>query len=216
MRRREFIAGLGSSAIAWPLAARAQQSGRVRRIGVLMGYGETDPGPKSWFSGFTQGLAELGWTDGRNLRMDARWCGADLAQAQMFAKELVELQPNDPDRICECLGPGRRRFGCEPAASGRKYEPAVYYNTVFTIDGGLLCYGPDYTDIFHRSAFYIDRILRGAQPADLPVQPPVKFEMAVNVKTANALAAILILAGSAAFVRVRLIESGWMWTVSNW
>ena len=71
--------------------------------------------------------------------------------------------------------------------AARYNVPAVYYNTVFTTDGGLLCYGPDYTDIFHRSASYIDRILRGARPADLPVQLPVKFEMAVNLKTAKAL-----------------------------
>ena len=313
MRRRDFIAGVGSAA-AWPMVGRAQQGDRVRRIGVLMGYGENDPGPKGWFSGFTRGLAELGWTDGRNLRMDVRWWGADIGRAEVFAKELVQLQPDaifasttpvtvalqrethtipivfvnvsDPvgdglvaslprpggnmtglvhleaslggkwlqlltevapglKRAAIMFNPGTapdggsyflpafeaaaRSFKTEPivarvhsdaeietvitslgreprgglvvmpdiymtahrtqiiSLAARYNVPAVYYNTVFTTDGGLLCYGPDYTDIFHRSASYIDRILRGARPADLPVQLPVKFEMAVNLKTAKAL-----------------------------
>ena len=76
IRRRDFIAGLGGAA-AWPLAARAQQGDRVRRIGVLMGGDENDPVPKTAVSAFTQALADLGWTDGRNLRMDVRYAGAD-------------------------------------------------------------------------------------------------------------------------------------------
>jgi hypothetical protein len=89
MRRREFIAALGGAA-AWPLAARAQQPGGVRRIGVLMGGGENDPEGKTYLSAFTQGLAALGWTDGRNLRMDVRSAAADIDRARMFAKELEE------------------------------------------------------------------------------------------------------------------------------
>ena len=91
MRRREFIAGLGSAA-AWPVVAEAQQADRVRRIGVLLSYGETDPEPKIWLSRFTQGLAGLGWTDGRNLRMDVRWAAGNVERMGMFAKELVALQ----------------------------------------------------------------------------------------------------------------------------
>ena len=93
MRRREFIAGLGGAA-AWPLAARAQQADRVRRIGVLMAFDENDPEAKAHLSAFTQGLAELGWTDGRNLRMDVRWAAGNVDRARMFAKELVDLQPD--------------------------------------------------------------------------------------------------------------------------
>jgi putative tryptophan/tyrosine transport system substrate-binding protein len=93
MRRREFIAGLGSAAV-WPLAARAQQAERVRRVGVLMPYNETDPGAKGQLSAFTQGLAELGWTDGRNMRMDVRWAAGDVDRMRVFAKELVGLQPD--------------------------------------------------------------------------------------------------------------------------
>ena len=73
IRRRDFIAGLGVAAAAWPLTARAQQDGRVRRIGVLMGLDENDPEGKLRYSAFTQALADLGWTDGRNVRMDLRW-----------------------------------------------------------------------------------------------------------------------------------------------
>ena len=86
MRRREFIAGLGGAAV-WTLAARAQQGDRVRRTGVLMGADEDDPQRKGWLSAFTQGLAELGWTDGRNLRMDVRWAGENVDRMRMFAKE---------------------------------------------------------------------------------------------------------------------------------
>src|SRR5215470_18820640 len=93
MRRREFIAGLGS-AVAWPLAARAQQGDRVRRIGVLMGGDENDPVQKSRLSAFTQALANLGWTDGRNVRMDLRWTGGDPNRIRALAQELVGLQPD--------------------------------------------------------------------------------------------------------------------------
>jgi putative tryptophan/tyrosine transport system substrate-binding protein len=94
MRRRDFIAGFAGAAAAWPLAVRAQQPVRMRRIGVLMGVGENDPEGKAWLSGFTQALAELGWTDGRNLRMDVRWAADSVDLMRMFAKELVDLQPD--------------------------------------------------------------------------------------------------------------------------
>ena len=92
MRRREFIAGLGSAA-AWPLAARAQQSERVRRIGVLLGFDENDPLGKTWVSAFTQALADLGWADGRNVRTDLRWYGDDT-NPRGLAQELVGSQPD--------------------------------------------------------------------------------------------------------------------------
>ena len=93
MRRRQFIAGLGGAAAAWPLAGRAQQGDRVRRIGVLMPYDENDPEPKRRVSAFTQALADLGWTDGR-LRMDLRWGGSDNNRIRAAAQELVGLQPD--------------------------------------------------------------------------------------------------------------------------
>jgi putative ABC transport system substrate-binding protein len=94
MKRREFIAGLGSTAAVWPLAARAQQGDRVRRIGVLMGLDENDPEGKLRQSAFTQALADLGWTDGRNIRVDLRWAGGDTNRMRALAQELVGLQPD--------------------------------------------------------------------------------------------------------------------------
>src|SRR6516165_5572943 len=93
MRRREFIAGLGSAA-AWPLAVRAQQGGRVRRIGVLMAYDENEPVAKAYLSAFTQALAALGWADGRNVRIDLRQFGDDINRIRALAQELVGLQPD--------------------------------------------------------------------------------------------------------------------------
>ena len=94
MRRREFITLLGSLAAGWPLAVRAQQPEHMRRIGVLMSVEENDPEGKTRLSRFTQGLAETGWTDGHNLRMEVRWGGGDVNRTRTFAKELVALQPD--------------------------------------------------------------------------------------------------------------------------
>jgi putative ABC transport system substrate-binding protein len=94
IKRREFIAGLGTAAV-WPLSARAQQPARMRRIGVLMPFDETDPEGKARLSAFTRALSELGWTDGSNARMDVRWTAAsNVDRVRMFAKELVDLQPD--------------------------------------------------------------------------------------------------------------------------
>jgi putative ABC transport system substrate-binding protein len=311
MRRREFIAGLGSAA-AWPAVAPAQQPDRVRGIGVLTGLDENDPVFKSRVLAFTQALTDLGWTDGRNLRMDLRWAGPDTNRMRALAQELVGLQPaiilangtavtvalqretrtipivfvgvRDPvasgivpllDRpsgnvtgfaayeatlggkwleLLSEIAPGLKRaaimfnpditpvsvympsfetatpslkvdaiiapvhsdaeieaaiiaLGREAgagvvvlsdpfttghrasiiSAAARNNVPAVYTFSYFARDGGLLSYGPDPVDIFRRAATYVDRILRGAKPADLPVQLPTKFEMAVNLKTARAL-----------------------------
>ena len=94
IRRRDFITLLGGAAAAWPLAARAQQGERVRRIGVLMPFDENDPVWKPRLSAFTQALADLGWTDGRNVRMDVRWGGGDPNRMRALAQELVGLQPD--------------------------------------------------------------------------------------------------------------------------
>jgi putative ABC transport system substrate-binding protein len=93
VRRRQFITAVAGAA-AWPLAAQAQQGNRVRRIGVLMPFDENYPGAKTIVSAFTQALAHLGWTDGRNVRMDLRWPGLDPNQIRALAQELVGLQPH--------------------------------------------------------------------------------------------------------------------------
>jgi putative tryptophan/tyrosine transport system substrate-binding protein len=94
MKRRDFIALLGSAAAAWPVAARAQQGERMRRVGVLMGFGENDAEGTLWLSSFTRALQELGWADGRNVRMDVRWSASNTERERLFAKELVGLQPD--------------------------------------------------------------------------------------------------------------------------
>ena len=94
MRRREFVTVLGGALAAWPLAARAQQSERVRLIGVLIGFAESDPDVQSWFAAFRGALAKLGWTEGSNLRIELRWAGYDPDRMKTFAKELVDLRPD--------------------------------------------------------------------------------------------------------------------------
>jgi len=312
MQRREFIAGLGSAVAAWPLGALAQQPERMRRIGVLMFGDENDPMPKTYVSAFSHALADLGWTDGRNVRMDLRWAGGDINRVRTLAKELVDLPSevivahstpvtaavqretrtipivfatvgdpvasgfvaalNQPggnitgfadleaslagkwlELLLE-IAPGLKRaaimfnpdtaaastfmpsfetgarslkvvpitapvhsvsdietaiiaLGGEPggglvvmadvfmnvhrapiiSAAARSNVPAVYANGTFARDGGLLSYAPDGVDISRRAATYVDHILRGAKPGDLPVQFPTKYEMVVNLKTAKAL-----------------------------
>jgi putative tryptophan/tyrosine transport system substrate-binding protein len=313
IRRREFITGLGSAA-AWPVVARAQQGERVRRIGVFTWGDENDPVAKTFVSAFTQGLADLGWTDGRNVRIDLRWHGDDPNQIPASARELVALQPDiivanttpgtialqretrtipivfanivepvassmvtrldrpsgnvtgfamweasligkwlellleiapalkrvailfNPDaepyaeatylpafeaasrafKVAPIIAPVYSdaeietaiiALGREPrgglllvpgafalghratiiSAAAQNNVPAIFNSHEFFGDGGLLYYGVDRLDTFRRSATYVDRILRGAKPGDLPVQLPVKYEMAVNLKTAKAL-----------------------------
>jgi len=309
MIRREFLTLLGGAAATWPLAARAQQAG-MRRIGVLSGRDENDPEGKRRVSAFTQALADLGWTDGRNVRIVLRWAGGDTPRMRALAQELVGLQPDiiltaggaatialqretrtipivfvgggDPvtsgivpgiDRpggnvtgfanseadsskylgLLSEIAPGLKRvanmfnpdlpnylvdtsfeaaarslkimpiiapvrsdveietaiiaLGREPggglvvlgdafaithrasiiSAAARNNVPSVYGASYFARDGGLLSYGNDPDDPFRRAATYVDRILRGEKPGDLPVQFPTKFEMVLNLKTAKAL-----------------------------
>jgi putative tryptophan/tyrosine transport system substrate-binding protein len=94
MKRREFITLLGGAAVAWPITARAQQPDRMRRLGLLMGNAENDPLSQPRIAAFLQGLAELGWSDSRNLQIDYRWAGADVEQIKQFAKGLVALKPD--------------------------------------------------------------------------------------------------------------------------
>jgi putative ABC transport system substrate-binding protein len=94
MRRREFITLLGGITVAWPLVARAQQPQRIRLIGVLMGYAESDRAAQSWLAAFRGALTKLGWTEGSNLRIELRWSASDADRMRTLAKELVDLRPD--------------------------------------------------------------------------------------------------------------------------
>jgi putative tryptophan/tyrosine transport system substrate-binding protein len=312
IRRREFITLLGGTAVAWPPAARAQQPERTRRIGVLMGTAADDAVFQTRVGAFLQGLALLGWTIGRNVRIETRWSGGKEDEARRYAAELVALAPDviladgastvgpllqatrvvpivftiisDPiaggfvdslarpggnatgfmvseygiatkflellkeiapnvTRVAILRDPaiptGPAQFGIiqvaaaslrveltpvsvrdapeieravaafAPAGNGglivtgsalvnvhrnliitlavRHKLPAVYNERSFAAVGGLISYGPDYLDQYRRAAGYVDRILKGEKPADLPVQAPTRYELVINLKTAKAL-----------------------------
>jgi hypothetical protein len=217
IERREFIALLaGAGAAAWPLAARAQQGERVRRIGVLMAHPKSDPEFQTYLASFQEGLQKLGWAEGRNIQIDARWGALDDAEArQRSGKELLALRPEelspvdvrDAGEIERAVtgfaqaAPARGSNGLivtssimaiihrEPiiALAARHRLPAVYSERGSVAAGGLISYGPDRLDQFRRPAGYVDRILKGEKPADLPVQAPTKYQLVVNLKTAKTL-----------------------------
>jgi putative tryptophan/tyrosine transport system substrate-binding protein len=310
VKRRDFITLLGAA--AWPLAVHAQQSERMRRIGVLMPYAEDNPVGQARLAAFLEGLRQLGWADGRNVRIDSRWGAGDASLTRTYARELVAPGPDvvmavssgavvplrEATRsvpivfavVADAVGagfveslvrPGGNVTGFtafEYAVSGKWLEllkeivprvtrvavlrdsaiaagpgqfgamqalapslgvelhpvdlhepseieraigtfakgsnnglivtgspsatvhrnliitlaarhrlPAVYYDRFYVTGGGLLSYGADYLDECRRAAGYVDRILKGEKPADLPVQAPTKYELAINLKTATAL-----------------------------
>jgi putative ABC transport system substrate-binding protein len=312
VRRREFITLFGAGAAAWPLAARAQQPERMRRIGVLLSTAADDPESSARTASFLKGLQQLGWIEGRNLRIDIRWAAGDAELYRKYAAELVALAPDvilasssptvaalqaatrtvpivfahavDPVgagfvdslarpggnatgfvlfeygisakwlELLKEIAPALKRvavlrdsttaagmgqfgaiqsvapsFGMEVnpvslrdpgeiergitafaaspnggliitaaplgtlyreliiALAARHKLPAIYSSRFFAADGGLVYYGPDLTDQYRRAAGYVDRILKGEKPANLAVQAPTKYELAINLKTARAL-----------------------------
>ena len=312
MRRREFITLLGGAVTAWSVRARGQPGVGMRLIGVLLPIAKDDPEYQPWLTAFRQTLQELGWVDGRNMRMDIHWATANHAEIRKHAAELVALAPDvilahgastvgpllqatrtvpivfpitgDPVgagfvdslarpggnvtgfmtfeysmsgkwvELLKQIAPGVARaavirdagsptgmasFGVIQAmapslkvevtpvnmpnageiervvtafaqspngglivtASGpafvnrdliitlaaRHKLPAVYFERSFVIAGGLVSYGPDFSALYRKAAGYVDRILKGEKPADLPVQAPTKYETVINLKTAKAL-----------------------------
>jgi putative ABC transport system substrate-binding protein len=313
LKRRDVIAMLGGAAVAVPVAARTQQPTGVRRLGALLNLSENDLEAQRLVTAFREELAQLGWADGRNLRVDYRWTGGEIDRAAAFAKELVELSPDvivgyatpsvlalqqrtnsipivflsvtDPvgqGIVASLAHPGSNITGfqvfeislgtkwmealkqiapnikrvttifnprtapyyplylraIEEAASSFAVEliavevhddaeieraisdigggptgglfvlpdtfnfihrptiialadryrlPAVYFFPFFAREGGLISYGPDEIDMVRRTAGYVDRVLKGAKAADLPVQQPTKFELVINLKTAKTL-----------------------------
>jgi putative tryptophan/tyrosine transport system substrate-binding protein len=311
MRRRAFMSLLGAAA-AWPLAARAQQSERIRRIGVLMSVAAEDPEGPARTAAFAHGLQQLGWSVGGNMRIDYRWGAGDGDRIRRYAAELIALAPDvilatgsatlgpllqatrtvpivfvhvpDPvgaGFVDSLPRPGGNATGFtlfEYVTSGKWLEllkeiaprttraavirdpaipsgigqwgaiqtaapsvgveispvnvrdvgeieravtsfahssnggiivtgsaltqvhrdlivrlaarhklPAVYFERFFVTGGGLVSYGADMVDQFRRAAGYVDRILKGEKPADMPVQAPTKYELVINLKTAKAL-----------------------------
>jgi putative tryptophan/tyrosine transport system substrate-binding protein len=308
--RRKFLAALGGAAAAWPLVARAQQAERVRRIGVLMNLAADDAEGQLRIAAFLQALQQLGWSDGRNVRIDYRWAAGDAGRFHKYAEELLALVPDvifaastpsvqalqqatrrvpivfaivaDPvgaGFVDSLARPGGNVTGFTPGEYGmsgkwlelikelvprvtrvavlrdltiglgqlgaiqsvapslgielrpvnvrdsdeiersiaafaqgsngalivtastpaiihrelittlaaRNKLPAVYYTRYWVEGGGLMSYGPDFRDQFRRAADYVDRVLKGEKPADLPVQAPTKYELVINLKTAKAL-----------------------------
>jgi putative ABC transport system substrate-binding protein len=180
MRRRKFLRILGGAAAAWPLAVRAQQPDRTRRVAVLMLQDEDDPESKPRIAALIQGLQQLDWSVGRSLQIDIRWGAAERAIAD-FAHG-----PNGG--LIVAASPGalvNRKLIIDMATRHRL--PSVYFQREFVRQGGLISYGPDVIAQYLRATVYVDRILKGEKPADLPVQAPTKYETVINLKTAKAI-----------------------------
>ncbi len=255
MKRREFIAFAGGAAVApsflWPLAAHAQATGRVRKVGVLLSGVESDPDSQVRIAAFRRGVADLGWKEGLghvqslsrpggnitgftfiDPALIGKWIGylkeiipntgragllfnpgttpfypgwiREIEAAHLNGTTELVAMPVGSDAAMEaaiaalaqkpgsCLMIGPDPFNvvrikaiAQLAAQNRL--PAISVYRPFAVEGGLMAYGPDTADIFRRSAGYVDRILKGASPADLPVQQPDKFEFVINLKAAKAL-----------------------------
>jgi ABC-type uncharacterized transport system substrate-binding protein len=199
MRRREFITLLGGAAVIWPLAVRAQQPDRVRRIGAIIGIAD-DVTSKTMLEAFRQGLEQLGWIDGRNVRIDARFGGGDPVRVRKHAAELVvstpdvilatiaafASQPNGGLIVTGSASTLTHRELINTLAAKHKL-PAVAPSRYYVTSGVLISYGVDFVDQHRRAAAYVDRILKGEKPGDMPVQAPTKYELVINLKTAKAM-----------------------------
>jgi putative tryptophan/tyrosine transport system substrate-binding protein len=181
VRRREFITLLGGTAAAWPLR-RARSPERIRQIGVVIGVADDAQG-QARLAAFRKGKQDLGWAEGRNARFDVRFTGgccrarAGLMPSSSSVGGLIVTPSAQARRFRELI--------VTLAANHRL--PAVYSSRLEVVSGGLISYGPDGIDQYRRAAGYVDRILKGEKPADLPVQTPTKYELVINLKTAKAL-----------------------------
>jgi putative ABC transport system substrate-binding protein len=174
MNRRAFISLLGGAAAAWPLAARAQQAERTRRIGFFDTLAADDPEASVRYGAFLQGLQTLGWAVGRT--------------ADELRRAIASFARGATDGLIVLGGPAanaHRHLIAELAARHR--VPAVYAYRYYATAGGLISYGPDVIEQFRFAASYVDRILKGEKPADLPVQAPTRYGIVLNLKTAKAL-----------------------------
>jgi putative ABC transport system substrate-binding protein len=135
---------------------------------------------------FVQGLQELGWTDGRNVWIDTRWAAGDADRFRKYAAELIALAP-DVILASGGTGVGAIHLDLIITLAAKHKLPTICGDHVAVTGGGLLSYAPNFTDQYRHAASYVDRILKGEKPADLPVQAPTKYELAINLKTARAL-----------------------------
>ena len=229
MRRREFIRLLGGAAatpIIWPLAARAQQPEKLRRIGVLNSLARTDAVAHDWDNAFRGRLDELGLIDGRGIQLDYRWGDRSVDRMRMLAGEqtaafaryyldafraaaaALKIEPIEApvhsavevEAVMTKLGRvGGAGVVVMPETSTGGYGdtivsladrcrlPAIYPFSLFVARGGLMSYGVLYPELLRGAASYVDRILKGARPDELPVQLPTKFELIINLKAAKTL-----------------------------
>jgi ABC-type uncharacterized transport system substrate-binding protein len=184
VRRREFITLLGGTVVAWPLAARAQRSERMRRIGVLMNLAAEDPESQARIGALLQGLQEFGWAIGRNAQIDIRWGMGDVERSRKHAMELVALTP---DVVFATTFPTVAALQLATRAVPIVFAGVIDPVGAGLVAGGLMSFGPDIVDQYRLAASYVDRILKGGKPADLPVQAPTKYELVINLKTAKTL-----------------------------
>src|SRR5438132_214678 len=188
MRRRAFITLLGSVAAAWPLAARAQQGERMRRVGVLMSASADNPDALAQISAFARGCRNAAGRLAATCASDTggvRGVPVGVRSADEIERGITVLaRPANGGVIV--VGPTssvQLHRNLIIALAARHRLPAVYGSTVWSKAGGLISYGPDPVDQYRRAAGYVDRMLKGEKPADLPVQAPTKYELVVNLKT---------------------------------
>jgi ABC-type uncharacterized transport system substrate-binding protein len=171
--RRTFLSALTGSLLAAPFVAEAQPAGKVARIGYLAPNLAVNPHlPEA----FRQGLRDLGYVEGRNLVIEIRSAEGKLERLPALAAELVALK-------VDVIVAG----GTPAALAAKQATPAVYSVREFVDAGSFMAYGPNLPDLNRRAATYVDRILKGAKPGDLPIEQPTKFELVINLKTAKAL-----------------------------
>jgi putative tryptophan/tyrosine transport system substrate-binding protein len=177
IRRRAFITLLGGAAAAWSFPTSAQQP-KVPTIGFL---GATTAAIQSqWTAAFVQRLGELGWVEGRTVTIEYRWAeGRSDRLPEIFRRADALIVPPDVFLLAH-------RIRINTLALGARL-PTMHGSREYVEAGGLMSYGPNYSDLFRRSADYVDRILRGAKPADLPVEQPTKFDLIINLTTGKAL-----------------------------
>ena len=187
MQRRQFISVLGVAAIlAWvPLAADAQQPNKLPRLGWLPTFAPTSP----IYDGFRQGLRELGYVEGKNIIIETRWAEGNLDRLPELARELARLNVDvmlvGGDQGLQAAKEASTTMLADLALQNRL--PAIFGFREFADQGGLISYGASFPEQYRRLAWYVDRILKGANPADVPIEQPTKFELVINLKTVKAL-----------------------------